>query len=374
MLNASKKDLSFTLLGEEVEICKTIRYLGVMLSRCRQTSLYNTHISQMIAKAETRVNATRHMGFHSDGFRPETSTKMYIVIVKPIVKYAAQVLSYKHYYFKERECTEIEKPSSITKRLEKFQNKVLKKIIPCPKTTSPALLRLLTGTMPIEGRLDILKLRYFWKIHHSSKDNMAHCIYNYKRQKFLQSNVGFVHEVFNLCCKFGRMDLWHGACPKKINPYTRIKKIVEAFYYIRDIERARKARCGYTSLTVFANLRSLQPKDSPREMYTLDTRLKEIGRFRNSEHRRLFLYAFLDTGAYIKECKHCGEGTKDTVAHSLKKCVALKDQRNVFKTTMTFYNTPTTANLEDKVTVFSLALSKKYFMKTFCEFLEVVRK
>ena len=126
MLNASKKDLSFTLLAEEVEICKTIRYLGVMLSRCRQTSLYSKHISQIIAKAETRVNATRHMGFHSDGLRPETSIKMYKVIVRPILEYAAQVLSYKHYYFKERECTVIEKPSSVTKRLEKFQNKVLK--------------------------------------------------------------------------------------------------------------------------------------------------------------------------------------------------------------------------------------------------------
>ena len=314
------------------------------------------------------------MGFHSDGLRPETSTKMYKVIVRPILEYAAQVLSYKHYHFKERKSTAVEKPSSVKQRLEKFQNKVLKQLIPCPKTTPPALLRLLTGTMPIEGRLDILKLRYFWKIHHSSKDNLAHSIYKYKRQNFLQSNVGFVHEVFNLCCKFGRMDLWHGVCPNTINPYTRIKKIVEAYYYTRDIESARKARCGYTSLTVFVSRGNLQPRDSPRETYKLDTRLQEIGRFRNSEQRRLFLYAFLDTGAYIKECKHCGESIKDTVAHSLEKCESLKHQRNVFRTTMTFYNAPTTANLENKGTVFSLALSKKYFMKTFCEFLEVVRK
>ena len=89
LLNASKKELSFTLLGEEVQIVKTIKYLGVMLSWCKQTSLYNKHISQMIAKAETRVNAIRHMGFHSDGLRPETSTKMYKVIVRPILEYAA---------------------------------------------------------------------------------------------------------------------------------------------------------------------------------------------------------------------------------------------------------------------------------------------
>lgn len=98
VLNASKKDLSFTLLGEEVEIFQTVRYVGVMLSSCRQTSFYNTHLRQRIAKAEARVNATRHMGFHSDGLRPETSTKMYKVLVRPILEYAAQVLSYIELY------------------------------------------------------------------------------------------------------------------------------------------------------------------------------------------------------------------------------------------------------------------------------------
>ena len=373
VLNASKKDHSFKLLGKEVEIVKMVKYLGVLLSRSRQTSLYTSHISKMIAKAETRVNSIRHMGFHSDGLRPETSTRMYKILVRPIMEYAAQVLSYKHYYFKERECTELEEPSSIIKRLEKFQNKVLKQLITCPKTTPPALLRLMTGTMPIRGRIEMLKLRYFWKLHHSSKENLANRIYKYKRENFLQSNVGFVHEVFDLCCKFGRMDLWHGVCPNKTNPYTMIKKIVEAYYYRRDIETAQKSQCAYTSLTVLFNRGNLQTTTFPKEMYKLDSRLKEIGRFRNSEHRRLFLYAFLDTGAYIRECKHCGESMKDTVAHYLEECTAIEHQRNVFRTTMRFYKVPKTANLRNKVTVFSLALSKKYLLKTFCEFLKELR-
>ena len=139
VLNASKKDHSFKILGKEVEIVKMVKYLGVLLSRSRQTSLYTSHISQMIAKAETRVNSIRHMGFHSDGLRPETATRMYKILVRPIMEYAAQVLSHKHYYFKERECTELEEPTSIIKRLEKFQNKVLKQLItymPQNNTTS----------------------------------------------------------------------------------------------------------------------------------------------------------------------------------------------------------------------------------------------
>ena len=87
--------------------------MGVILSRRRQTSLYNNHIRQMLAKAETRANVIRHAGFHSDGLRPMTSTSMYKTLVRPILEYAAQCLSYKHYYFKEKESKPIEEPTSL---------------------------------------------------------------------------------------------------------------------------------------------------------------------------------------------------------------------------------------------------------------------
>ena len=107
------------------------------------------------------------MGFEKDGLRPETSIRMYKTIVRPILEYGAQVLSYKHYYFTERQLKKIEEPTEMIRKLESFQNRVLKKLIPCPKNTPPELLRLLTGTMPVEGRIDKLKLRYFWKLHHA---------------------------------------------------------------------------------------------------------------------------------------------------------------------------------------------------------------
>ena len=84
------------------------------------------------------------MGFHRDGLRPTTSIKMYKALVRPILEYAAQVLSYKHYYFTDRKCTNIEEPPEMVRKMEAFQNRVLKKLITCPKTTSPALLRILT--------------------------------------------------------------------------------------------------------------------------------------------------------------------------------------------------------------------------------------
>ena len=131
-----------------------------------------------------------------------------MIMVRPILEYGAQVISYKQYYFTDRKPVKIEDPSEYIRKLEKFQNKVMKKLIPCPKNTPPEILRLLLGIMPISGRIDKLKLRYFWKIHHADNSNAAHQMYKGIRENFLTGNEGYIHEIFNLCCKYGRMNLW----------------------------------------------------------------------------------------------------------------------------------------------------------------------
>ena len=117
-----------------METVSQIKYLGIIISRSRLTTLYGKHIENMLEKAETRINVIRHMGYQRDGLRPEASIRMYKILVRPIIEYAAQVLSYKHYYFTERKCAKIEEPTDFIKKLESFQNKALKKIITCPKT------------------------------------------------------------------------------------------------------------------------------------------------------------------------------------------------------------------------------------------------
>ena len=53
---------------------------------------------------------------------------------------------------KERESNLIEEPTNLFWKMEQFQIKVLKRLIACPKSTPPALLRLLTGTLTLIGR------------------------------------------------------------------------------------------------------------------------------------------------------------------------------------------------------------------------------
>ena len=371
VLNKSKKGLSFNLGGTEIEKVNKIRYLGVIWSRSRQTSLYTSHINTMFDKAETKVNAIRHMGFHSDGLRPITAMRMYKILVRPILEYAAQVLSYSHYYLKEGNAKNIEEPTSIVKIIEIFQNRVLKKLIPCPKRTPPAILRLMTGTVPMGGRLEKLKLRNFWRVQTSTEDTIAHRIYTYRRKNFLQSNKGYVHEVFNLCCKYGRMDIWHGLCPNKVNPYIMIKRMVQTYHYDKDVEKARRTTCQYTSLTDFTSGGPLLPK-THSENYKFDDRFRKIGQFKDSKHRRLFLYAFLDTGGYEKKCNHCGDSIRDLTDHALTECRALVQLRYRFKLLMKFYDAPASTSFKNKDNVFALALTKYCFMKALTEFLEVV--
>ena len=81
-LNAPQKSLKFKLSGESIEIVSKTKYLGIIFSRSRQTSLYGKHIAEILERAEVRVNLIRHMGFHKDGLRPETAIRMYKTMVR----------------------------------------------------------------------------------------------------------------------------------------------------------------------------------------------------------------------------------------------------------------------------------------------------
>ena len=43
----------------------------------------------------------------------------------------------------------------------------------------------------------------------AGEDNVAHVVYKEIR-KFLEGASGYVHEIFNIYCKYGSVDIWHG--------------------------------------------------------------------------------------------------------------------------------------------------------------------
>ena len=364
VLNGKRKNLRFTLHGLQLEIVQKYKYLGLLLTNTRLTSLITKHVEHVIGKAEKRVNCIRHYGFQSDGLRPQTSIEMYKILVRPILEYAAQVLNYQHNYFKKAETANISEPiPNMVTRFETFQNKVLKKLIPCPKSTPPALLRILTGTVPFSCRVDMLKLRYFWDCLHTENSKLSKVICC---KRDTSSKIGYCHSIFNLCCKYNCLNVWLGILKSrnsKINPSNEIRRIVEASCFKLDLKKALESQCLYTTLFIYPHI----PKYTG---YKIENFLKQIGTFPDAEGRKLFLYALLDTCKHEISCPRCSLPNKDIVGHILSSCTKACQLRLNFRLQLMFYGVPSSFQFTNKEAIFSLIFGRKVCLKLICSFLK----
>ena len=170
----------FRLRGQTIKAVQEYKYLGVLLSTKRLTNLFSKHFAKSIEKAERRLQCIRHLGYHKDGLRIETAIRMYKTLVRPILEYCAQVLTYRNYYsVPAKEVQNLLKPIDHARKLEHFQTQALKKLLNCPKHVPPSLVRLFTGVEPLVCRLDLLKLGYFWKLSKTGKMSLSRSVYNF---------------------------------------------------------------------------------------------------------------------------------------------------------------------------------------------------
>ena len=141
----------------------------------------------MLEKAHKRLQCIKHYRFHRDGLRPETAIKMYKLWVRPILEYGAQVLLFYHHYIdpRKRRNRNLNKPADFVEKIEKFQNQALKNLLDCPKSSSPAVVRLFSGVEPMASRIDLLQLRYFLKISNSAENSIAFTVLKLRKKRFL---------------------------------------------------------------------------------------------------------------------------------------------------------------------------------------------
>ena len=249
VFNHKPNDLHFYLTGKELSIVEKYKYLGILLSSSGpQNTLYKEHFSKIMEKAKRRIQCIKHLGFHKDGLRPQTAIKMYKILVRPLLEYGAQVISYKrHHQRSSRVPTNLDKLTFFMKDLEHFQTQALKTLLHCPRNTPPALVRLFAGVEPIASRVDMLRLRYYWRAIHSH-NSLPNTIILYKKKRIFQVNVGFTMEIFNLCCKLGQISFWHGIHRGIENPLNSIKRAVTAYYLKKDLTTALSKQCFLTYL------------------------------------------------------------------------------------------------------------------------------
>ena len=171
-------------------------------------------------------------------------------MVRPTIEYGSQVLTYQNHYLKSlnRVPKDLNILTNFEEKLEQFQTKALKTLIGSPKSTSPAIVRLFSGVEPLKSRLDMLKLRYFWKLTHLNDQSVARRILKYRREHFFITKNGFIHEIFNLCCKYNVIDFWHGKLKGLTNPTSFIKDKILSFSLKDDLSIGRKRSCAFTDI------------------------------------------------------------------------------------------------------------------------------
>ena len=366
VLNGRKKQKTFTMDNIVLDTVKNYKYLGIKLSSKRLTSLITNHISYIIEKAEKRINCIKHLGFHCDGLRPETSIEMYRTLVRPILEYAGQVLTYKHHYLGKNELTKLTEPrTDLLCKLENFQKKVLKKLIPCPKSTPPALLRIMMGTAPMVGRVEMLKLRYFWRcLHTKDKTDLSRIIFEYYRK--CPAKIGYVREVFNICCKYNYLNAWVGFFKPGISPLREIRRVIEKCCFKKDLQKALKSRCLYSTLFI-------EPNIANYKYYKMESFLKRMGNFPDAKSRRHYLYALLDPCKIDRSCPKCHSTTKDIISHILGNCTKASQIRLRLRLQLLFYGVSPDFDFENKTAVFKLVMNRKIiFLKTLCSFLNEI--
>ena len=207
----------------------------------------------------------------------------------------------------------------------------------------------------------MLKLRYFWKIAHTNDQSIAHRVFKHRKEQFLTTKYGFIHEAFNLCCKYDVIDFWHGKLKGLTNPASHIKKRIIAFSLKKDLEIGRKRPCAFTDIflsNIFSYLKSY---------HLVEPYIRQD--FFSSASARCFVTKFLlQSHAFHRKCVACTLEFKDIVSHQLFSSSKLEDQRRLLRSKLVLYNLPSQI-LDDKKSFYVNILGKKIWTKCFSEFL-----
>ena len=156
----------------------------------------------------------------------------------------------------------------------------------------------------------------------------------------------------------------YGTFSMKLNPLSQIKRQVVKYHLKKDLETSSGSNCVYATTC-------LTTKNYGKK-YQLEKFLRHLGFFENAEHRRFFLYSFLDTGAYPRPCPKCGTKIKDTLSHALSACPKAIKLRLVLRLKLLLFNANSVVSPTKfccKKTLYLLAMGNQLFRRTFCEFL-----
>ena len=327
-------------------------------------NIYSEHFNVILEKTRKRLWQIKHIGFSKDGLRPETALKLYKLLIRPILEYGAQVLTYKYSYVNSirSEVIGLDDVTGFVKKMEHFQTQALKNLLGAPKSTSPPIIRLFSGVVPFSSRLHLLKLRYFWKKYDTENkhQDISSKIISYRKKFFLSTSNGFIHEIFNLCCKYKLMDLWHGKLSDLSGKIISDK--ILAYNLASDLEKGRKFPCSFTDIYL-SNVFSYQ------ESYHLVKPFKTFNFFPSIDIRRCIIKVLLYPRTFETNCPHCDGGFKDILKHFLLDCTFISLQRKAMNDKLRLYNFPGKMMIYNIKSFIAKTLENRLWVKCVAEFL-----
>ena len=358
IFNGGPKHARFTLGSSELKVVQTHKYLGVLLSSRYVTNIFKDHFQSFLEKVKSRVANIRNFGFSMNGFTVKTTIKLYKLLVRPILEFCAQSLSYARY----SQPYILGKTPGFANKLEHTQTQLLKTLINCPRSTSPAIVRLFCGIEPIACRLEILKLRYYWRLLHSPPDTITHKILHYRKANFLAFNNGFARDAFNICTKYNAIHLWHGRATGDVNPLNSIRRIIISQNLRKDLEIGRTRKCSFATIFL-ANVFLYQ------KTYQIVEPFCQAKGFASPDGRKRFLKALLHPCSYLDDCPLCGHKQMDICDHLITSCSRVLNRRKKLILKLKLYNYPAETLPLNKTNILLKALDNRLWRKCFTEFL-----
>ena len=123
---ARRKQLRFSIGGGALRVVTELKYLGIRISDRGDLSSgqghrgYKCFLARTLERAEVRIARVRGFGFHQDSLLHATAVRLYKALVRPILEFATQVVSFS---------------KSQVSDLERFQCRALRSLVGLPQTT-----------------------------------------------------------------------------------------------------------------------------------------------------------------------------------------------------------------------------------------------
>ena len=166
----------------------------------------------------------------------------------------------------------------------------------------------------------MLKLRFFCKKYdsHVVKSDISSQLIFYRKKRFLATSKGFIHEVFNLCCKYNLMELWHGNLENMSGMSITQKVLTHSL--ASDLKKGRIFPCLFSDIYL-SNVFSYQ------KSYQLVHPFETFNFFTGIDVRRCIIRLLLYPRSFKSKCPYSFVKYTDIIGHFLVDCPFLVAER-----------------------------------------------